>query len=137
LAEDTSMTVRPGRGEGAATGSAGEAGMVTAELAVALPTVVIVLLVAVGALVAVATQLRCTDAAATAARLVARGETATVARAAAREVAGAKARVEVATSVGSVTVVVRAPAGVPVLGAFLRFPSVAASFTSPLEPGVR
>src|SRR4051794_14136907 len=130
------MTARPGRGEGAATGLTGDAGMVTAELAVALPTVVVVLLVAVSALVAVATQLRCTDAAATAARLVARGETTSVARGAAREVAGARARVEIARSPGSVTVVVRAPTGVPVLGAFLRLPSVAAAFTTPLEPGV-
>lgn len=110
--------------------------MVTAELAVALPTVVIVLLAAISALVAVSTQLRCTDAAATAARLVARGETVSVARAAVRDVVGARTHVEVTTGHGSVTVRVRAATGVPVLGAFLRLPSVTASFTAPLEPGV-
>ena len=130
------MTARPGRGDDAAAGPTGDEGMVTAELAVALPTVVIVLLAAVSALVAVSTQLRCTDAAATAARLVARGESVSVARAAARDVVGTDTRVQVTTDHGSVTVLVRAAAGVPLLGSLLRLPSVTASFTAPLEPGV-
>ena len=129
------MTVRPGRGDDAAAGLTGDEGMVTAELAVALPTVVVVLLAAVSALVAVSTQLRCTDAAATAARLVARGESVSVARAAVRDVAGARTTAEVTTGPASVTVRVRAATGVPVLGSLLRLSPVTASFTAPLEPG--
>src|SRR4051794_15132187 len=110
--------------------------MVTAELAVALPTVVVTLLAAITALFAVTTQLRCTDAAATAARLVARGETTAVAQAAARRVAGPTAEVRVAPGNTTVTVVVRAPASMRVLGGLLRLPAGSARFTAPVEPGV-
>lgn len=48
--------------------------MVTAEIAAALPAVVVVLVVALTAVGAVADQLRCVDAARTGARLLARGE---------------------------------------------------------------
>jgi len=128
------LTARPGRDNGA-TGPGADAGMVTAELAVALPTVIVTLLAAITALVAVATQLRCTDAAATAARLVARGETPTVARSAADGVVGSPAQVLIRTDSGTVTVVVRAAAGVPFLGGLLRLPAVSSRFTAPLEPG--
>ncbi|GAB3275641.1 MULTISPECIES: TadE family type IV pilus minor pilin [unclassified Microbacterium] len=53
---------------------AGERGSVAAELAVALPAVVVVILLGVGALMAASTQVRLQDVAADAARLVARGE---------------------------------------------------------------
>src|SRR4051794_41974280 len=109
--------------------------MVTAELAVALPTVVVTLLAALTALFAVTTQLRCTDAAAAAARLVARGETTAVAEAAARPVAGATAEVRVVPSNTSVTVVVRAPAAMPVLGGLLRLPAGSARLTPPGRAG--
>lgn len=49
-------------------------GSVTAEFAAALPAVILVLTLAVGALQAAALQVRVADAAATAARAVARGE---------------------------------------------------------------
>src|SRR3954454_18658401 len=106
--------------------------MVTAELAVALPTVVVTLVAAITALFAVTMQLRCTDAAATAARLVARGGTRTGAQGAARGVAGASAEVRVAAGAGTVTFVGRPPAAMPVLGGLLRLPAVSARFTAPV-----
>ena len=131
------LTARPGRGDEAATGPDADGGMVTAELAVALPTVVVTLLAGVAALSAVATQMRCTDAAATAARLAARGESSAVAQSVAREVVGAPARVQVSTAAGSVTVVVRAATGLPLLGGLLPLPAVSARYSLPVEPGVR
>ncbi|MFG6443995.1 TadE family type IV pilus minor pilin [Microbacterium sp. P06] len=52
----------------------GQRGSVTAEFAVVLPAIVLVLLLGVGALGAAARQVRLQDAAADAARLVARGD---------------------------------------------------------------
>lgn len=49
--------------------------MVTAELAVAVPTLLLVLSICVGVVAVVAARVRCIDAAAVAARLTARGET--------------------------------------------------------------
>lgn len=57
-----------------ARGSCGERGSVVAELAVALPAVLLALLLGVGALSAAATQVALQDAAADAARLLGRGE---------------------------------------------------------------
>jgi hypothetical protein len=61
--------------------------MVTAELAVALPAVVLTALVAASALGVVAAQLRALDAAAVAARLAARGESVAAVAAAVHAVA--------------------------------------------------
>ncbi|MEO8750440.1 MAG: TadE family type IV pilus minor pilin [Allobranchiibius sp.] len=58
----------------------GDAGMVSAELAVGLPAVVFVLLVALGALTAGVDQVRCADAARVASRSAARGDTPSVVR---------------------------------------------------------
>lgn len=71
-------------------------GSVTAETAVALPALVVVLLLAVWVLACVAAQLRCVDAARVAARELARGESVATATAAARPVApqGAAVRVQ-------------------------------------------
>ncbi len=55
-----------------------ESGMVTAETAVVLPVLVLVLLCAVAAVSVVGAQLRCVDAAREGARAAARGETAAV-----------------------------------------------------------
>jgi hypothetical protein len=52
----------------------GDRGSITAELAVALPVVVLLLLTGLAAVNAVATKLRCVDAAREAARAEARGE---------------------------------------------------------------
>jgi hypothetical protein len=59
-----------------------EAGMVTAELALALPTVVLVAVLALSGVQIVMTQVRCRDAAGVAARLAARGESGDVVSAA-------------------------------------------------------
>jgi Flp pilus assembly protein TadG len=130
------MTARPGRGDNRTTGPTADDGMVTAELAVAIPTVVVVLAAAVTLLLAVAAQLRCTDAAATAARLVARGESVGAATSAARAIAGQHAQVRMTSSAGAVSVDVRVPAGVPLLRTLLHLPAVSADFSQPLEPGV-
>ncbi|WP_345752027.1 TadE family type IV pilus minor pilin [Microbacterium rhizophilus] len=53
---------------------AGERGSVAAELAVALPAVMVVVALGIGGLLAASTQVRLQDAAADGARLVARGE---------------------------------------------------------------
>jgi Flp pilus assembly protein TadG len=89
--------------------------MVTAEFAVALPAFVIVLLGALTAVAVVTAQLRCADAAAVAARMAARGESATAVRTTALSAAPAGATVSVLTTTSTVTAVVRdrvAPAGI-------------------------
>lgn len=80
--------------------AARDAGMVTAELAVALPALLVVLAGALWALLAVAGQMRCVDAARVGARLAARGESAAVVRAAAERAAPPGARVRLDTGAG-------------------------------------
>jgi len=98
----------------AVRGSSGDRGSVVAEFAVALPAVALVLLFAGGALAAGARHVRLQDAAADAARLVARGEPVASAEAAvSRAVAGGEASVEHRDDL--VCVVASAPAGLPAL----------------------
>ena len=130
------MTARPGRVLVGATGPNAEEGMVTAEFAITLPAVVVVLVAAMTALFAMATEIRCTDAAATAARLLSRGETVASARSAVEAIAGSHATLETSTVAGSVRVDVRAPAGLPLARTLLHLPAVTATFSEPLEPGV-
>jgi len=132
------MPARSGRADNGVrtAGPNADDGMVTAELAVAFPTIVVVLVAALTALFAVSTELRCTDAAATAARLVARGESAEAAQSAARAIAGSRATVQVTTRGGSVLVDVRAPAQLPLLHTLLHLSAVSADFRQQLEPGV-
>ncbi|GAB7191614.1 hypothetical protein NUM3379_23220 [Kineococcus sp. NUM-3379] len=93
---------------------AGDAGGATAELAVALPAVVLVLAVVLGAGRVAVAQLQCTDAARAGARVAARGEAAGVVRAAAGALAPAGARITV--SGGGAGVLVRVEADVEVAG---------------------
>jgi hypothetical protein len=106
-----SRTGHPGQGMPARR--SGETGTVTAELAVALPGVVLlaVLLALTGQ--AVIAQVRCTDAARAAARLAARGEpaSAVLAEAARRAPPGARARLS--ADGAEVTVVVSYRLAVP------------------------
>ncbi|MFS0854698.1 TadE family type IV pilus minor pilin [Microbacterium sp. 179-I 3D4 NHS] len=82
----------------------GERGSAAAELAVALPAVVLVVLLGVGALGGAARQVALQDAAADAARLLGRGEDASVAAAAvARAVPGARMSSGVAAETVCVT----------------------------------
>lgn len=132
------MPARSGRADAdvRAAGPNADSGMVTAELAVALPTVFVVLVAALTGLFAVATELRCTDAAATAARMVARGESTADAESAVRTIAGQAATAQISAGGGSVRVDVRAPAELPLLHTLLHLPAVSAEFRQPLEPGV-
>jgi hypothetical protein len=92
-------------------------GYATAEAAVALPALVVVLGLAVGAVVTVGGQLRCVDAARAAARVAARGDADSAAAAAARQVAPRGAQVRIAHEAGlvevSVTVTFRAGRWLP------------------------
>ncbi|GAB3199060.1 hypothetical protein GCM10027261_28070 [Geodermatophilus arenarius] len=110
-----------------------EAGMVTAEAAVVLPVLVLVLAAVVSAVVVVGAHLRCVDAAREGARAAARGEDAAQVRALAARVApdGAVTAVVVAGEEVRVTVGASvAPLGVgPAVG-------VGASAVARLEPGV-
>ena len=89
-----------------------ERGAVVAEFAVALPALLLVLLLAAGVLAAGARGVRLQDAAADAARLAARGESADrVHSVVAGAAAGASARIEQRGDL--VCVIASAPAGLP------------------------
>jgi Flp pilus assembly protein TadG len=108
--------------------------MVTAETAVVLPVLLLVLAAAVGALVVVGCQLRCVDAAREGVRAAARGEAAPVVRQLAERAAPSGASASLATGGGTVTVVVTAP--VRPLGPVPLVVHVRAEATGELEPGV-
>lgn len=112
------------------TAAPGEAGMVTAEIAVALPAVVLVLLLVLSAVSAGVTQLRVTDAARVAARQAAIGSD---------DVAGAAARVGGEVSVGIEQgelscVHVSRPVPGPLGGLGLTARSTACAYTEPSGP---
>jgi hypothetical protein len=90
-----------------------EEGTVTAEMAVVLPALAVVLVFALWSVAAVAAQLRCVDAARIAARALARGETSEMSVAAARAAAPPGAQVVVTRSGDLVMVDVRAAARLP------------------------
>lgn len=109
------------------TAAPGEAGMVTAEIAVALPAVVLVLLLVLSAVCAGVTQLRVTDAARVAARQAAIGSD-DVEGAAVQ--AGGAARVDVER--GELTCVhVSRPVPGPLGGLGLTARSTACAYTEP------
>ena len=116
-------------------------GMVTAETAVLLPVLVVVLVAAVFVLACVAAQLRCVDAARSAARVAARGEPAATVAATAARLAPADARVVVAAGAGlgdAATVQVHVRAHVRPFGGALRgLPAVrvSARAVAAVEPG--
>lgn len=85
-----------------------EDGYATAEAAVALPALLVVLALAVGVVVSVGAQLRCVDAARVAARVAARGDSDTAAAQAARGVAPRGSHVTVVHRGAQVVVVVSA-----------------------------
>ena len=88
-------------------------GYATAEAAVALPALLVVLGIALGAVVTVDGQLRCVDAARAGARVAARGDSDAAARTAAAQVAprGARTAVERRGRTVRVTVTVTLRAG--------------------------
>ena len=72
-----------------------EQGYATAEAAVALPALLVVLSLAVGVLVSVGAELRCVDAARAAARVAARGDSDLAAEGAGKQVAPSGSHVSV------------------------------------------
>jgi hypothetical protein len=104
--------------------------MVTAELAVALPALVLVTLAAVAAVWIVVADLRCQDAAAGAARLAARGGSGAVIAPLVRSDAPAGAALQITADQRTVTATVRTtlhPLG------FLPGVTVTAHVTEPIE----
>jgi hypothetical protein len=88
-----------------------ERGMVTAELAVAIPSVVLVLALCLVAAKAAVDQIRCVDAARVASRAAARGDDPARVRALALDSAPIGARVQVEGAGGGVRVTVSARTG--------------------------
>jgi hypothetical protein len=82
--------------------------MVTAELAVLLPALVLLLVVSLRAVAVGVAELQCVDAARVAARSAARGDDPAAAQRAGQAVAPAGATVSVRTAGGQVAVLVRA-----------------------------
>lgn len=105
-------------------------GSVTAEFAVAMPAVVLLLFVGVTAVSGVVTKLQCVDAARQAARAAARGDDG---HRAGERVAPHGATVAVSSGGGDVRAVVRAP--VRPFGAVLPAMSVSATAVAAAEPG--
>ncbi len=107
--------------------------MVTAETAVVLPVLLLVLAGAVAAVTVVGAQLRCVDAAREGARAAARGEDTALVTALAGQAAPDGARTTVAVGGSAVTVTVTAEVA-PLGPVPLRVP-VSASAVSRREPG--
>jgi len=113
-----------------------EEGMVTAELAVALPTLVLAGLLAITGVQVASVQLRCLDAAGIAARLAARGEHDDEVSSHAGAAAPRDARVAVRRTGELVIASVAAPVHLLGLGGLLPAFQISASAAEPLEPGV-
>lgn len=86
----------------------GSRGSVTAETAVLLPVLLVVLATAIGVLACVAAQLRCVDAARAAARVAARGDDPALVQSTGQRLAPPGARVVIDTAGDSAEVVVSA-----------------------------
>ncbi len=110
--------------------------MATAELAVALPVVVLVLVVCLSAVRWGVDQVRCVDAARVVARELARGDPQAQAVAHGRQAAPAQARIEVSRTPRLVVVTVSAPAPAALgrIGVDLR-PSAEAQAVVEVVPG--
>jgi Flp pilus assembly protein TadG len=107
--------------------------MVTAETALVLPVLLLVLAAAIAAVVVVGSQLRCVDAAREAARAAARGDAPGQVTSVAARAAPPGATTSTRTSGDLVTVTVTAP--VRPLGPVLPQVRVSATATAELEPG--
>ncbi|MBO4271341.1 TadE family type IV pilus minor pilin [Microbispora triticiradicis] len=112
-----------------------ERGSVTAETAVALPALVLVLTASLWAVAATDAQLRCVDAARAGARAAGRGEAPEQVRAVVLRLAPADATVSVAAGAGTVRVEVTATVR-PLWRPFLPPVRLRASAVSDTEPGV-
>jgi expansin (peptidoglycan-binding protein) len=110
--------------------------MVTAEFAVALPAFIIVVVAALAAIAVVTAQLRCVDAAATAARMAARGDAVIGIRATALSGAPGGAQLSVLTGNDTVTAVVEATIALPGILGFLPGIAVHSRVVEAREPGL-
>lgn len=108
--------------------------MVTAEAAVVLPVLLLVLAGAVAAVTVVGAQLRCVDAAREGARAAARGEDVAAARSLAAEAAPAGAQIAISVAEEQVHVVVSAR--ISPLGPVPLHVTVSAEAVALVEPGV-
>jgi Flp pilus assembly protein TadG len=109
--------------------------MVTAELAVVLPVLVLALTMCLGAIGVTMARLRCADAAAVAARLAARGESPSTVRRAALAAAPMASGISVTgRDPASVTVVVSTTVRLLGVGRIVPGWSVREVFTAPREP---
>jgi hypothetical protein len=107
--------------------------MVTAELAIAVPALLLVLSVCLGAVAVVTARVRCIDAAAVAARLAARGESSQTVQSQAHAIVR-RATVTVRRAPGGfVDVDVREHVRLPVVGGFLPGVTVAEHLAVPDE----
>jgi len=109
--------------------------MVTAELAVSLPALLLAGLLAVTGVQITSAQLRCLDAAGIAARLAARGELHADVDASAKAAAPRDAEVALSRDGEVVSAVVAAPVHLLGLGRVLPAFRVSASAAEPTEPG--
>jgi hypothetical protein len=107
------MTRLPGGVARVGRSCRGDDGTATAEMAVVLPALAVVLVFALWSVAAVTAQLRCVDSALVAARALARGENSDVSVAAARASAPAGAHIVVSRSGDLVVVDVRAAVHLP------------------------
>lgn len=110
----------------------GDAGTVTAELAVAVPAVLLVLAYCLTGLALAVDQVRCVDAARVAARAASRGEPAAQVRAVALDLAPERSRVDISSGGRTVTVTVVAPRRADLLPGL---PTGRGEATAALEPG--
>jgi hypothetical protein len=122
----------PRRGHRAPVDDPNEAGYVTAETAIVLPVLALLLAVALWAIAVAAAQLRCVDAARDGARAAARGEADAAVVAAAEAAAPPGADVAVSHTGTRVVVVVRARVG-PASGALGAIPVPVAAATAIAE----
>jgi hypothetical protein len=128
---------RPGLGRFAMAGpdpsDGRDTGMVTAELAVALPALVVVMVAALYGEALVTAQLRCADAAAVAARLASRGDTAATVQSTALAAAPSGAQLGIATAATTVTATVTVRVSAPGLSGLLPAVSVSSRAVDDLE----
>jgi Flp pilus assembly protein TadG len=131
---------RPGRGrilvagpDPRTCGNEADNGMVTAELAVALPALVVVMVAALYGVAVVTAQLRCEDAAAMAARLAARGETPAIVRSSALAAAPSGAGLSLASSATTVTATVTVRVSAPGLAGLLPGVSISSRAADDLQ----
>lgn len=94
----------------------GDSGMVTAETAIVMPAVVLLLTVVLFAGNAVLDQVRCIDAAQAGARLAARGEASAVVTASVQRIAPSQARMTLSDNGSEAVVVVMSDVRIPLTG---------------------